>query len=70
MISIFTGITAEGTLTNSPDIAIANTAKTSQVSKRTKNQNIILTLLFISLPAISPTDLPFSLKLTTSAPKS
>ena len=70
MISIFMGNTALGTLTKRPAIAIANTARTSQVSISTNSKNIIRTLIEITCPVISAIEHPYSLMLITNAPKS
>ena len=70
IISIFIGRTAAGTFTNNPAIAIANTARTNQVSIITNKRNMVLTRGFMTDPVISAMDLPFSLTETTNAPKS
>ena len=67
---MFTGKTAVGTLTKSPAIAIANTARTNQVNIITKMRNIIRTLLLITDPVILAIVFPFSLTEITRAPKS
>ena len=65
-----TGKTAVEYLVNKPDMVLAKTAKTSHVKHIIKIRNRIRILLFIVEAEISATDLPFSFKLSTKAPKS
>ena len=64
------GMTLVGWLTKSPAIAIANTARTSQISTSTKHMNKMRARLLIVLAVISAIEWPFSRTLATSAPKS
>ena len=70
MISILMGSTEVGTAWKSPAIAMANTASTSQVSSMTKMRNMIRVRGLITVEVISAMERPFSLRLTTKAPKS
>ena len=70
IISILMASTDVGTASKSPAMAMAKTARTSQVRSMTKMRNISRVRGLIIEEVISAIDLPFSFRLTTSAPKS
>jgi len=64
------GKTEVGTATKRSEIAMANTANTSHMSKMIKIRNKIRTLPFRMVAEISATLFPFSFTLITKEPKS